>query len=259
MRVQRVLAPNPGFFTGPGTNTYLIGTEEEVVVLDPGPIIGDHRQAIIAAIGDRVAVAIAVTHTHPDHAPLANPLGETLHSPVVGYAAGADFEPDRVVVDGDVLSVGAVSLTAIHTPGHTADHLCYLLDDALFTGDHIMGGSTVVIEDAAAYMRSLERVAGLDPRLLYPGHGDEIPDAPGTIAGYIAHRLMREQQVVDALKGGAATVDDIVDVVYADVPAQWRSAAAMQVRTQLTKLIDEGRVRWLTAEDEAGGLRLVED
>lgn len=259
MRVERVLAPNPSFFTGPGTNTYLIGSDEQVVVLDPGPIIEEHRQAILGSIGDRAVVAVAVTHTHSDHAPLANPLAASVGAPSVGYAAGPDFVPDHILVDLGELAVGSVHMTAIHTPGHTADHLCYLLDDVLFSGDHIMGGSTVVIEDAAAYMRSLERLAGMDLRHLYPGHGPELTDAAATIEEYIAHRRMREEQVVAAITGGASTVEDIVEVVYEEVPVEFRFAAAMQVRTQLTKLISDGRVRWRTSEGEAGGVRLAED
>lgn len=259
MEVTRVLAPNPSFFTGPGTNTYVIGSEAEVAILDPGPIIEEHRQAILRAVSGRNVVAVAVTHSHPDHAPLANPLAEACGAPAVGYAPGPGFSPDLVLGDLDSVQVGAIELTALHTPGHTSDHLCYLVDDVLFSGDHIMGGSTVVIEDAAAYMASLERLAGMDLGLCHPGHGPDLPEARQTIEDYIAHRRMRERQIVDAIAGGAHTVGDIVDTVYTEVPAQWRSAAGMQVRTQLTKLIDEGRVRWATADGEAGGVRLAED
>lgn len=259
MEVTRVLAPNPSFFTGPGTNTYLIGSTAEVAILDPGPIIEEHRQAVVRAVGDREVVAVAVTHTHPDHAPLANPLAAQLGAPAVGYAPGPGFSPDVRLSDLEILQIGALQMTAIHTPGHTADHLCYVVDDVLFSGDHIMGGSTVVIEDAAAYLASLERLAGMGLRLCHPGHGPDLPDAEGTIEEYIAHRRMRERQILDAVESGAHTVDDIVDAVYAEVPPQLRSAAAMQVRTQLTKLIDEGRVRWATAEGGAGGVRLAED
>jgi glyoxylase-like metal-dependent hydrolase (beta-lactamase superfamily II) len=259
MEVDRVLAPNPGFFTGPGTNTYLIGSEGEVVVLDPGPVIDDHRRAILDAIGDRNVVGVAVTHTHPDHAPLANPLAAEVGAPAIGYGPGPGFTPDIRLGDLGTLSVGTLRLTAIHTPGHTADHLCYLVDDVLFSGDHIMGGSTVVIEDAAAYLSSLERLAGMDLRFCHPGHGPDLPDAAATIDDYIAHRRLRERQIVDAVRGGARTVDDIVDAVYDEVPSEWRFAAVMQVRTQLEKLDDEGRVRWDAADGEVGGVRLAED
>lgn len=256
MRVERVLAPNPSFFTGPGTNTYVLG-DDEVVVIDPGPIIESHRQAILAAIGDRRPVAVLVTHTHSDHAPLANPLGDHLGVPVMGNRPGPEFDPDRALADLDTVTAGGVVLTALHTPGHAADHLCYLLGETLFSGDHIMGGSTVVIEDAAAYMSSLERLAGIAPRHLYPGHGPEIPDGPATIVEYITHRRMRERQVIAAIAAGATTVVEIVEAVYAEVPAEWRFAAAMQVTTHLTKLYSEGRVRW--DQDGTGGVRLVEE
>ena len=259
MRVDTVLAPNPSFFTGPGTNSYIIGSRDEVVVIDPGPIIEQHRQAILACVAGRRAVAVVVTHTHPDHAPLSNPLAVALDAPVLGFEPGPDFSPDRTIADLDTVGVGGLTLTAIHTPGHTADHLCYLVDRVLFTGDHIMGGSTVMIEDAGAYMQSLERIAGLGPQHLYPGHGPELPEATTTIEEYIAHRRMRERQVVDAVAAGALTIDDIVDMVYTEVPTQWRMAAAMQVRTQLIKLISDHRLRWATAEGEAGGVRLAED
>ena len=259
MDVERVLAPNPGFFTGPGTNTYVIGSGGEVVILDPGPVIDDHRRAILDAVGERTVVGVAVTHTHPDHAPLANPLAAEVDAPAIGYGPGLDFSPDIRLDDLGTFDVGVLRLTAIHTPGHTADHLCYLVDDVLFSGDHIMGGSTVVIEDAAAYLASLERLAGMDLRFCHPGHGPDLADAAATIDDYIAHRRMRERQIVDAVRAGAHTVDDIVDAVYAEVPARWRFAAVMQVRTQLTKLDDEGRVRWDAAEHEAGGVRLAED
>ncbi len=259
MDVTRVLAPNPSFFTGPGTNTYVIGSAAEVAVLDPGPIIEEHRQAILRAIGGRRVVAVAVTHSHPDHAPLANPLAAQCDAPAVGHSPGPDFSPDVRLADLGTLQVGELEMIAIHTPGHTSDHLCYVVDDVLFSGDHIMGGSTVVIEDAAAYLASLERLAGMDLRFCHPGHGPDLPDAAQTIEEYIAHRRMREGQILDAIRGGAHTVEDIVDSVYAEVPAQWRSAAAMQVRTQLTKLIDEGRVRWSEADGDAGGVRLTED
>ena len=152
MTVERVLAPNPGIFTGPGTNTYLVADGDEVVVVDPGPVIDSHLLAIVDAIGDRTAVAVIATHTHPDHAPLSNPLAARLGVPVLGYGPGPEFEPDVRLGDGDEVRVGADHLVAVHTPGHSSDHLCYQLSERLFTGDHIMEGSTVIIEDAADYL-----------------------------------------------------------------------------------------------------------
>lgn len=241
-KIECVLAPNPGPYTGPGTNTYVIESAGEALVLDPGPIIGGHLAAIRVALTGLAAVGVVVTHTHPDHAPAANGLGIELDVPVFGFAPGDAFEPTEVLEDGAAITFGDETLLAVHTPGHTSDHLCFQLGDSLFTGDHIMGGSTVIIEDAAAYMTSLEKVAALTPAHLYPGHGPELPDAPAVVAGYIAHRIEREQQVLAAVADGANRIGDIVDVVYADLEPALHQAAVMQVHTQLIKLVHEGRV-----------------
>lgn len=242
MKVQRVLAPNPGPFTGPGTNSYVISSAGKAVVLDPGPVIDEHVAAVEAAVGSDEPLAVLVTHTHPDHAPAANLLASRLGVDAVGFAAGPEFEPTRTLGDGDTVTVGDVDLVAVHTPGHTADHLCYQVADVVFTGDHIMGGSTVIIEDALAYMLSLERVRGLHPAHLYPGHGPELPDATNAITTYIEHRLERERQIVNAVTAGAGTIDDIVAVVYSDVDPSLHAAAAYQVGVQVKKLEAEGRI-----------------
>lgn len=242
MRVERVLAPNPGPFTGPGTNTYVISSHGEALVLDPGPVIAGHIAAIERALEPFAPVAVLVTHTHPDHAPAANPLGDRLGVEVLGFAPGPEFEPTRLVSDGDAIRVGDVELVAVHTPGHTPDHLCFQIADVMFTGDHIMGGSTVIIADAAAYMDSLHRVAQLRPEHLHPGHGPEIADAASAIGEYIEHRLERERQIVDAVSRGAQTPGDIVRIVYAGIDPALHDAAAHQVRVQLKKLETEGRV-----------------
>lgn len=240
--IERVLAPNPGPFTGPGTNTYVLESDGEALVLDPGPIIATHLDAIRVALTGRTAVAVVVTHTHSDHAPAANGLGAELDVPVFGFAPGDGFAPTVRLDDGSRIGFGMDQLLAIHTPGHTSDHVCFRLGDSLFTGDHIMAGSTVIIEDAAAYMASLEKVAALDPVRLYPGPGPELPDAGAVIAEYITHRIERERQVLDAVRSGASTIDDIVDVVYAGLDPPLRMAAVFQVHTQLIKLRDEGWV-----------------
>lgn len=240
--IELVRAPNPGPFTGPGTNSYVISSDGEALVLDPGPVIPSHLSAIEVALHGLVPVGVLVTHTHPDHAPAANRLGARLDVPVSGFAPGPEFVPTTLLGDGDRVRFGSQDLLAIHTPGHTADHLCYQWRDLLFTGDHIMGGSTVIIEDATAYMSSLEKVAAAAPSRLYPGHGPELPDAERVIAGYIAHRIEREEQIVAAVAAGAGTVGAIVDVVYAGIDPMLRMAAMMQVHTQLIKLSSEGRV-----------------
>jgi glyoxylase-like metal-dependent hydrolase (beta-lactamase superfamily II) len=241
-RIELVRAPNPGPYTGPGTNSYVIESRGEAVVLDPGPIIESHLDAIRVALTGMTPVGVVVTHTHPDHAPAANGLGMELNAPVFGFAAGDGFVPSRQLEDGSPIAFGGDQLTAVHTPGHTADHVCFLLGEYLFTGDHIMGGSTVIIEDAAAYMESLEKVAALDPAHLYPGHGPELPEARAVIAQYIAHRIEREQQVLAALRSGAVDIGDIVDEVYAGLDPALRMAATLQVHTQLIKLGNEGWV-----------------
>ncbi|MEN8040052.1 MAG: MBL fold metallo-hydrolase [Actinomycetota bacterium] len=250
--IERILAPNPSLYTGPGTNTYLLTSESEVLILDPGPVIDSHAAAIVAAVGDRTPVGVVATHTHPDHAPLCNPLAETLDVPVYGFGSGPEFRPDVLVADGATIGFGSAEILAVHTPGHTADHLCFRLSDVLFTGDHIMEGSTVVIEDATAYLDSLYLVQDLDVARIEPGHGNAIDDAGATITEYIDHRLERERQIVDAVRHGAGTVGDIVDVVYLGIPTGLRRAAVHQVGVQLTKLSLDGAVSFSagTAEEE---------
>jgi glyoxylase-like metal-dependent hydrolase (beta-lactamase superfamily II) len=255
-RVERVLAPNPSLYTGPGTNTYLLRDGGEVLILDPGPIIPEHEAEILGAVRGDTVVGVVATHTHPDHAPLANPLGSRLDVPVLGFDVGPGFRPDVRLADADTVRFGRRSITAVHTPGHTPDHLCFLLDDLLFTGDHIMQGSTVVIEDAADYLQSLYRVRDLAVHRLEPGHGDAIDDAGGAISDYIDHRLERERQLLSTIADGAHTVGELVDAVYADVPAGLRPAAVHQVRVQLTKLSRDGAVTFDDDRTERATVRL---
>ena len=240
--ISRILAPNPGLYTGPGTNTYIIESDGEALVLDPGPVIESHAVEITRALDGLQPVAVVATHTHPDHAPLANPLAARLDVPVFGYQAGPHFVPDITVADGETLKVGSIDLLAVHTPGHTPDHLCFRIGDVLFTGDHIMGGSSVIIEDAADYLDSLYLVRDLGVGRLEPGHGDAMDDAAAVIDEYIDHRRERELQILAAVAGGASSVGDIVDVVYAGVPAGLRKAATQQVEVQISKLFDDGAV-----------------
>jgi glyoxylase-like metal-dependent hydrolase (beta-lactamase superfamily II) len=240
VKVEVVLAPNPGPYTGPGTNSYVISDGGEALVLDPGPILSAHEAAIVAALGSLTPVGVVATHTHPDHAPMCNPLAERLGVPVLGWGPGPAFDPDIRLTDGGTIAVGTAELGAVHTPGHTADHLCFLLGARLFTGDHIMSGSTVIIEDAAAYLDSLYLVRDLGIDRLEPGHGPARDDAAAVIDEYISHRRMRERQLLDAVHGGARTIGDLVDEVYAEVPADLRPAALHQVHVQLVKLAGDG-------------------
>ena len=206
-QVVRIVAPNPGIMTGPGTNTYLVG-RAEVMVIDPGPDDPRHLDAVAACAGDR-ARWIAVTHTHADHAPGAAALRARLPGPValVGFAPGEGFEPDVVVGDGDWVGPPGPRLRAIHTPGHASDHLCYLLEGErlLLSGDHVMDASTVVIAppdgDMAAYLTALERLRRMALRAIAPGHGRVITDPAARLDHYLRHRLRREEAVAGCCPG----------------------------------------------------------
>jgi len=243
VKVERILAPNPGPFTGPGTNTYLLVSGEEALLIDPGPLDRSHEDAILEALTGFRTRGILVTHTHEDHAPLANPLAADLGVPAYGHAPGPDFKPDLVLTDEDRVDFGSQTVQAVHTPGHSHDHLCFLVGDSLFTGDHIMGGSSVVVEDMGAYLTSLRRLQQLELARLYPGHGLVMSDPAGIVASYIEHRLERERQVLSAVTTGASTVMEIVQTVYADVDPALHPLAAMSVRAHLVKLIADGAVR----------------
>jgi hydroxyacylglutathione hydrolase len=249
VKVERILAPNPGPYTGPGTNTYLLTSGGEALIIDPGPLDRVHDAAIRTALIGLLPKGILVTHTHEDHAPLASPLAADLDVPAYGYAPGPDFKPDLLLADEDRVWFGSEEVQAIHTPGHSRDHLCFLAGDSLFTGDHIMGGSSVVVEDMSAYLASLRRLQQLHLARLYPGHGLVMEDPAGIVASYIEHRLEREQQVLSAVKTGASTVMEIVQAVYADVDSALHPLAAMSVRAHLVKLAEDGAVLY---SDDAG-------
>ncbi len=208
-----------------------------------------HEAAIWEALADLRPEGVLVTHSHEDHAPLANPLAADLGVPVYGHGPGPAFNPDLRLADQDQVTVGSDDVQAIHTPGHSRDHLCFRAGDSLFTGDHIMGGSSVVVEDMKAYLASLRRLQELSLRRLYPGHGLVMDDPAGIVAGYIEHRLEREQQVLSAVQTGANTVMEIVQAVYAEVDPALHPLAAMSVRAHLVKLDSEGVVS-LRGDDE---------
>ena len=241
MRIERVLAPNPGVFTGPGTNTYLVG-DERLLIIDPGPIEVSHHQAILQAVGTRPVDAVIVTHTHPDHAPLANPLARDLGVPAMGHEPGPEFDPDLRLADGDVVRSAEVEFRVVHTPGHSADHLCLLADGSLFTGDHIMGGSSVMVEDLVPYLQSLERLQTLELDRIYPGHGPEMDRPQEVISWYLAHRRQREREIVAAIRAGAGTVGAVLETVYDDVDRALHPLAARSVAAHLRKLVDDGVV-----------------
>ncbi len=246
--VMRVLAPNPGLMTGPGTNTYVVGGPEAAIVLDPGPAIESHKAAVLDAIGGREVRSILVTHHHIDHWPLAPELGEELDAIVYSHGPIGDFAPDRRMPAGGVQVVPGARLRALHTPGHASDHLCFVFEeeDALFSGDHILADTTTVIAppdgNMASYMESLEITKKLDVSLVYPGHGPVIADAGAWIDYYISHRVEREQAVIEAVFAGVETIPEMVERIYTDVDDALHPIARFSVLAHLEKLIAEGKV-----------------
>lgn len=243
MKVDRVLANNPGPFTGPGTNTWILDDGlGSVTVIDPGPIDSAHEEAIIALVSERNVTSVLVTHTHMDHAPMANPLARNLGVPAIGHAPGPLFEPDMALADDDTFEVGGLSVTVVHTPGHAVDHLCFRVGNVLFTGDHIMGGSSVMVEEMGPYLTSLEKLRGTGLSRLHPGHGDSMDDPDGVIDWYIAHRKQRHEEIYQAVVAGAKNVTELVESVYRDVDTSLYPLAARSVRAHLTLLSTEGRI-----------------
>jgi glyoxylase-like metal-dependent hydrolase (beta-lactamase superfamily II)/8-oxo-dGTP pyrophosphatase MutT (NUDIX family) len=257
-RVLRVTAPNPGVMTGPGTNSYLVGDPDtnRWTVIDPGPDDEAHRQALLAAAPGPIE-RILVTHTHIDHSPGAGPLARVTGAPVLGrrplHPAGQDasFAPSEELFGGELLGLGpTTTLRVLHTPGHASNHLCYLLPEerTLFTGDHVMQGSTVVINppdgDMAAYLRALEGLYALDLEWLAPGHGFLVARPHEVVRALVRHRLGREDKVVGALSAlGPAPVEGLVGRVYEDVPATLHPVARRSLLAHLLKLEGEGRAR----------------
>ncbi|CAN5622956.1 MBL fold metallo-hydrolase [soil metagenome] len=254
-RIWRVTAPNAGVMTGPGTNTYLVGDVADNVwtVIDPGPNDPRHIQAVADAAPGRIT-SIVVTHTHTDHSPGAAPLKAMTGAPVYGMHPAyplkqdATFAPDRVLVHGERLPIGAqTTLRVVHTPGHASNHLCYLLEEeqTLFTGDHIMQGSTVIINppdgDMSAYLESLDALQGESLAWLAPGHGTMMNDPADAIRRLVRHRLLRESKVVNAMRRvGAADIPTLVKSVYDDVPESRHGIAQRSLDAHLQKLARDG-------------------
>jgi glyoxylase-like metal-dependent hydrolase (beta-lactamase superfamily II) len=259
--IRRVVCDNPGPFTFTGTGTYIVG-RGEVAVIDPGPDDARHLQAILAAVaGERVS-HIVTTHTHADHSPLARPLAEATGAPVFGRAAPdadegeirldeaheAGFRPDVAVVEGGRISGPGWTLEALSTPGHVSNHVCYALleENALFSGDHIMGWSTTVITpphgDMGDYYASLDKVAARGFSTLWPTHGPPITEVAPFVAAYKAHRLDRERQILEQLAQGRGRIGDMVPVMYASVDARLHPAAAHSVLAHLIHLVRQGAV-----------------
>ncbi len=270
-RVRRVLARNPSPFTSTGTQTYIVG-EGDVAVIDPGPDLPDHVDALVAALsGERVA-AILCTHTHRDHSPASRPLQARTGAPIVGCAPlslddegpradesfDSDYRPDRILADGERLGGGGWTLEAVATPGHTSNHLCLALEEerALFTGDHVMGWSTTVVAppdgDMADYMASLERLLARGDLIYYPAHGPAVEDPRGHVRRLIEHRRMRERQILAHVGRGEGRIPAMVAEMYADVdprlfPAAGRSVLAHLIDLERRRLVREEGETWTLA------------
>jgi glyoxylase-like metal-dependent hydrolase (beta-lactamase superfamily II) len=258
--VRRVLAPNPSAFTFTGTQSHIVG-HGAVAVIDPGPDIPAHVEALLAATaGERIS-AILCTHTHRDHSPAARTLQDRTGAPIVGCAplappddgSGADeafdpdYRPDRVLGDGEVLDGEGWTLEAVATPGHASNHLCFALGSTLFSGDHVMGWSTSIVSppdgDMGAYLASLEKLLGREDRRYLPAHGAPVEEPRKLVRGMILHRRQREAQVLAALEPGRARVADMVIAMYRAVDPRLHPAAARSVLAHLIDLERRGRVR----------------
>jgi glyoxylase-like metal-dependent hydrolase (beta-lactamase superfamily II) len=260
--VRRLLAPNPSPFTYTGTQTYLIG-KGEVAVIDPGPDLPEHVDAIVEAVrGERVA-AILCTHTHRDHSPASRPLAAATGAPIVGCAPLAleddgpradaafdfDYAPDRVLADGEALEGDGWTLRAVATPGHTSNHLCFALEGTgdLFTGDHVMGWSTTVVSppdgDMTAYMESLALLLDRDDKIYRPAHGPAVEKPKSHVRALIAHRKMREKQILDRLAAGEGRIPAMVETMYVGTDPRLYPAAGRSVLAHLRDMEARGLVR----------------
>lgn len=247
-----VVADNPGPMTLDGTRSYVLGTSE-VVLIDPGPDDAGHLAALEAAVADRPVVRVLLTHAHADHAGLARRASKRFGAPVGGSPdtlrrlglplSGAG----RPLADGDRLTAGSLAVTALHTPGHSADHVCYLADPGrrLFTGDLVLGeGSSAILYpdgSVTACFASLARLAALRPGALYPGHGPPVEDAAARLGEYRRHRRERERQIETALEAGAKDVEEVLAAVYGDLPAGLVRAAEASIAAHLAALAAQGR------------------
>ena len=257
--IARVLAHNPSAFTYYGTQTYLVG-EAELAVIDPGPALDEHVDALVQAIAGRPVVAICCTHTHRDHSPAAHPLSEATGAPVIGCAPlsletvgpradaafDGDYAPDRVLADGESLTIDGKALTAVATPGHTSNHLCFAYGDALLTGDHVMGWSTTVVVppdgDMAAYMASLQRLRERGDQTYYPAHGPPVTNPAQYVRGLIGHRMQREKQILRLVEARPREIPDIVADAYPGLDPRLVTAAGGSVFAHLLDLEQRGLV-----------------
>lgn len=259
--VRRLVARNPGPFTFHGTGTYIVGTGK-VAVVDPGPDLVEHVDALKHALRGETITHILITHTHRDHSPAAAALKAATGAPTYGFGphpvhpggpqveegGDSEFTPDVMLRDGDVVDGAGWTVEAVHTPGHLSNHLCFGLreEKVLLTGDHVMGWSTTVISppdgDMKSYMASLDKLLARDDRLLIPTHGAEITDPKPFVRAYKAHREDRERQILASVAAGQTTIPAMVQKMYADVSPQLHPAAARSVLAHIIHLVETGRL-----------------
>jgi glyoxylase-like metal-dependent hydrolase (beta-lactamase superfamily II) len=261
-RISRVLANNPGPFTFKGTGVYIVGARD-VAVIDPGPLVPEHVEALKRALDGKRLTHILVTHTHSDHSPAAAPLKEWSGAKTFAFGphgsgkedgvkveegGDRDFVPDVRVRDGEIIAGDGFTFECVYTPGHTSNHMCFALkeDQALFSGDHVMGWSTTVVTppdgDMGEYMASLRKLQARDDRILYPTHGAPIRDPKPFLQAYVDHRLQREAQILACIRDGVSTVPEMVARMYVDVDKRLHPAASRSVLAHLIQLEREGRI-----------------
>ena len=273
--VRRVLAPNASPYTYTGTQTWIVGSGQDVAVIDPGPVgsgqsIGDpadirgegHVEAILRAVGDAKVVAIMCTHTHRDHSPAAAPIKAATGAPIIGCAPlvlrddgpradsafDPDYHPDRILADRETVSGDGWTIEAVTTPGHTSNHICFALREsgALFTGDHVMKWSTSIVSppdgDMSDYMASLQKLYTREDRIYYPAHGPAVENPQQLVRGMIGHRRQRERQILNLLEAGEGHVPNMVAAMYKGLDPRLVGAAGRSVLAHLIDLQNQGRV-----------------
>ena len=263
--IRRVIAENSGPFTFHGTGTYIIG-HGKVAIIDPGPLLESHIDALLNAVAGETVTHILVTHTHRDHSPGAQPLKEATGAPVHAFgphtlgtawankpkketlSGDMEFEPDNIISDGDIITGTGWTIEAVHTPGHTNNHLCFALkeESVLFSGDQIMGWSTTVVSppdgDMGDYIQSCRKLLARNDTTYWPTHGPCITDPKTHVAALIKHRENREDAIEEALRSGVGKIADMVSEMYKDVPSNLHVAAARTVHAHLIHMIQKGRV-----------------